>query len=133
MVLDRLFNQGPMPVLEQQLQFTDARQQVLAEDIANVDTPGYQQKDMSVDDFQAMLRNKVAQQESSSPGAVKFDDIQEEVENPTTGILFHDGNNRSMEQLMSDNAKNAMMHNMAVELLRQQYQTLQLAIKERVS
>jgi flagellar basal-body rod protein FlgB len=133
MILDRLFNQGPMPVLTQTLQFTDARQQVLADDIANVDTPEYLQKDMSVDAFQDMLRNKVAQQESSSPGSVRFDDIQQEVENPANGILFHDGNNRSMEQLMSDNAKNALMHNLAVELLRQQYQTLQLAIKERVS
>lgn len=133
MVLDRLLNQGPAPILEQMLQFTDARQQVLAEDISNVDTPGYLQKDMSVDDFQAMLRNKVAQQATASPGSVKFDDIKAEIENPTTGILFHDGNNRSMEQLMGDNAKNALMHNLAVELLRQQYQTLQQAIKERVS
>jgi hypothetical protein len=35
-VVDRLFNQGPMPVLEQELAFTDARQQVIADNIANV-------------------------------------------------------------------------------------------------
>jgi flagellar basal-body rod protein FlgB len=133
MVLDRLFNQGPMPVLEQTLQFTDARQRVIAENIADVDTPGYQTKDLSVDAFQAMLRDKVSQQNTASPGSVRFDDIQEEVENPTSGILSHDGNNRSAEQLMSDEAKNALMHNLAVELLRQQYQTMQMALKERVS
>ena len=44
-----------------------------------------------------------------------------DVQNPANGILFHDGNNRSMEQLMSDQAKNALMHNLAIELLRNQY------------
>ncbi len=129
MVLDRLLNQGPMPLLEQELQFTDARQSVIADNIANVDTPGYQQKDLSVDSFQAMLRDKVQQLEQAPPGSVRFDDIAEEVENPTAGILSHDGNNRSMEQMMTDNAKNALMHNLVVELLRQQYQTLNEALK----
>jgi len=129
MILDRLFNDGPLPVLEQVLSFTDARQQVIADNVANADTPGYQQKDLSVDAFQAMLRAKVAEQELAPPGSVRFDDIKEEVENPTSGILFHDGNNRSMEQMMTENAKNALMHNLVVELLRQQYQTMQAALK----
>jgi flagellar basal-body rod protein FlgB len=72
-------------------------------------------------------------QQSSGPGQVRFDDISEEVDHPRSGILFHDGNNRSMEQIMSDNAKNALMHNVVVELLRQQYQTMQTALRERVS
>jgi flagellar basal-body rod protein FlgB len=129
MVLDRLLNQGPMPLLEQELQFTDARQKVIADNIANVDTPGYQQKDLSVETFQSMLQEKVEQQQTAAPGSVRFDDIQSEVENPTAGILEHDGNNRSMEQMMTDNAKNALMHNLVVELLRQQYQTLNEALK----
>jgi flagellar basal-body rod protein FlgB len=129
MVLDRLLNQGPLPILEQELSFTDARQQVIADNIANVDTPGYQQKDLSVDAFQSVLREKVSQQETAAPGSVRFDDIQEEIENPISGIESHDGNNRSMEQMMTDNAKNALMHNLVVELLRQQYQTMQAALK----
>ena len=48
-------------------------------------------------------------------------------------MLYHDGNNRSTEQLMSDQAKNAMMHNLAIELLRKQYQSLEMALRERVS
>ncbi len=133
MFVDRLLNQGPLPVLEQELSFTDARQQVLADNIANVSTPGYQQKDMSVDKFQAMLRDKVDQQNSAAPGSVNFDDIEQEVDNPANGILSHDGNNRSMEQMMTDNAKNALMHNLIVELLRNQYSAMEMALKERVS
>jgi flagellar basal-body rod protein FlgB len=133
MLLDRLLNQGPMPVLEQELAFTDARAQIITENVANASTPGYRQKDLSVDSFQAMLRDRVEQQQNSAPGSVQFDDIQAEVEHPTSGILFHDGNNRSMEQMMTDNAKNALMHNLVVELLRRQFSDMDMALKERVS
>jgi flagellar basal-body rod protein FlgB len=133
MFIDRLLNQGPSPVLEQMLRFTEARQELIADNIANVSTPNYRQKDLSVEKFQQMLRERVERQQSSGPGAVRFDDITSEVENPRRGILFHDGNNRSMEQLMTDNAKNALMHNLVVELLRRQYQTMDMALKERVS
>jgi hypothetical protein len=38
-----------------------------------------------------------------------------------------------MEQLMTDQAKNAMMHNFVVELLRKQYATMEMALKERIA
>ena len=130
MFLDRLLNQGSMPVLERMLQFTDARQSLLAEDVANVSTPDYVQKDLSLEQFQEILLEKVRRQESAAPGSVDFDDVSMDIQQPQRGILFHDGNNRSMEQLMSDQAKNALMHNMAVELLRDQYSQIETALKE---
>ena len=131
MFIDRLLNGGSAPVLEQVVQFAANRHKLIAEDIANIDTPEYRQKDMSLEKFQAMLREKIDHR-SAGEAYPKFDDIQVEVENPTQGILFHDGNNRSMEQLASDLAKNAMMHNLAIELLRKQYMTMEMALKERV-
>ena len=133
MLVDRLLSQGPTPVLEQELAFTDARQQVIADNIANASTPGYRQKDLSVEKFESMLQDRVDQQQAAAPGTTSFDDIQVEIENPTHGILNHDGNNRSMEQMMTDNAKNALMHNLIVELLRRQYQTMDMALKGQVS
>ena len=52
--------------------------------------------------------------------------------NPEAGILFHDGNNRSMEELASSLAKNALMHNVAIELLRKQFSAMEMALKERI-
>jgi flagellar basal-body rod protein FlgB len=130
MYLDRLMNQGAVPVLEQFAQFTDVRQNVLGEDIANVSTPNYVQKDMSLEQFQQVLSERVKQENSAAPGSVRFDDISMDIQNPANGILFHDGNNRSMEQLMSDQAKNALMHNLAIELLKNQYSQLETAIRE---
>jgi flagellar basal-body rod protein FlgB len=130
MYIDRLLNQGSEPVLERWLQFTDARQNLLAEDVANSSTPGYVQKDLSLDKFQQALTEKVKSQEDAAPGSVQFDDIETELEHPDNNILFHDQNNRSMEQLMSDQAKNALMHNFAVEILRDQYSMIETALKE---
>jgi flagellar basal-body rod protein FlgB len=133
MIVNRLLNQDATPVLERTLAFTEARQQLLADNIANATTPNYQQKDLSVSAFQAQLRDRVEAQSRSGPGAVSFDDITTEAGNPSSGILFHDGNNRSMEQLMTENAKNVLMHNLVVELLRRQYQTMDMALKEKPS
>jgi flagellar basal-body rod protein FlgB len=131
MFIQRLINEGSTPMLEQMLQFSAQRHQLLAEDIVNVDTPGYQTKDLSLVKFQRMLSERASRRASAGPGAVSFEDIRSEVEHPTS-LLFHDGNNRSMEQLMGDFAKNAMMHQLAIELLRKQYGQLDMALKDKV-
>jgi flagellar basal-body rod protein FlgB len=132
MFITRLLNQGNAPLLERTLEFTAARHRLIAENVVNVDTPGYVQKDLSPERFHAMLRDRVDARRSAPPGATTFDDVRAELEHPERGILFHDGNNRSMEQLMSDQARNALLHNLAVELLRKQYASLENALKERI-
>lgn len=132
MFLERLLNQGNAPLIEQALKFSAARQKLLLENVANASTPGYINKDLSTGRFQALLRERAEQRRAAPPGSVAFDDIAGELENPRRGILFHDRNNRSMEQLMSDGAKNALQHNMLVELLRRQYSSMEDALKERV-
>jgi flagellar basal-body rod protein FlgB len=134
MFIERLLDQGGVPVLEQTLRFAAARHKLLAENIVNVDTPNYRQKDLSVEDFQAMLRERVDGRREAGPGDARpsFEDVEAELQTPQRGILFHDGNNRSMEQLMADHAKNAMMHNLVIELLRKQFQALEMALKDRV-
>ena len=131
MFIDRLLNDGNAPVIEASARFAAARHRILAEDIANVDTPGYVQKDLSVNKFRELLSTRLDSRDSAAPGSVGFDDINGEMENPTAGILYHDKNNRSMEQLMTDGVKNALFHNMMIELLRRQYSTLDMALKER--
>lgn len=132
MFIERLLNQDSAPLLERMLKFTAARHRLIAENVVNIDTPNYRQKDLSVEKFQELLRRRIAGRDSSGPGAVGFDDIDAEIEHPRRNVLFHDGNNRSMEQLMTDQAKNAMMHNFVVELLRKQYSTMEMALRERV-
>ena len=131
MFIDRLLNQGNSPLLEQWLRFTAERHKLIAENVVNISTPNYRQKDLSPERFQAALRDRIEQRQSAGPGAVGFEDLRGAVEEPERGMLFHDGANRSMEQLMTDQAKNAMTHNLVVELLRKQFQAMEMALKER--
>ena len=132
MFIERMLNKGNAPLLEQVLRFTTQRHQLLAENVVNVSTPGYRQKDLSVDKFQKLLADRVETRSHAPRGSVGFDDIGVDVEKPNRGILFHDGNNRSVETLMSDQAKNALMHNMVIELLRKQFSSMEMALKERI-
>ena len=59
MFIDRLFKQDSTPVLEQMLQFTTARSQVLAEDVVNIDTPGFKSKDLNLAAFQKLLAERI--------------------------------------------------------------------------
>jgi flagellar basal-body rod protein FlgB len=133
MFIDRLMNQTNAPLIERVLQFAAARQGLIAQNIANVDTPGYRQRDLSQAKFTAMLRERAASRADAAPGTVTFDDIATDIENPKAGILFHDQNNRSMEQLAADQAKNGMLYTMAIEILRKQFAQMDMALKERVS
>jgi flagellar basal-body rod protein FlgB len=130
-MFERLLNQSSEPVLERMLEFTAARHKLIAENVINISTPNYRQKDLSLEKFQEMLGQRIEQRDSAGPGQTSFDDVSAELEEPESGMLFHDGTNRSMEQLMSDQAKNAIMHNFIIELLRKQFATMELALKDR--
>jgi flagellar basal-body rod protein FlgB len=131
MFMERLFNEGNAPLLERWAQFASQRHRLIAENVVNISTPNYRQKDMSPEAFQEMLARRVDQRHEAGPGQVGFDDIKADVEEAEHGVLFHDGQSRSMEQLMSDQAKNALMHNLAIELLRKQFQTMEMALKDK--
>jgi flagellar basal-body rod protein FlgB len=131
MFIDDLLNQAGTPLLEQVLQFTAARHNLIAENIANIDTPGYLQKDLDVGRFQEMLESAV--QDGHGDLAIEdFHRITNDVRDPANSILFQAGNNRSIEQLAGDQAKNALMHNVVIELLRKQNQQMNMALAEKV-
>ncbi len=130
--VNRLINQGNAPILEQVVRFTGKRHLLLAENIANVDTPYYQQKDLSTRAFHDALARRVEMRKGAPVGSVRFDGVLPPVEAERSNLLFHDGNNRSVEELMTELGKNAMMHNMATELLRRQFSSIENALKERV-
>ena len=128
-MLDALLNQTAAPVVARTASFTAARHAILAENLVNASTPGYVQKDLDVAGFRAALQQRI--QSKGRRGLVDADVPFEEIR--PEQLTFHDGNNRSMEQLMADQTENAMRHNLSVELLRKQYGLLDMAIRERVA
>lgn len=106
--------------------------------VANVNTPGYRVRDLSVDNFQQRLQEAIdAQQETGatlSPGEISEQQVasMQEVRDTTRDILYHDGTDVGMEQQVLEISKNQYMHNMAISIMTTQFRMLQTAISERV-
>ncbi len=58
-MLSSIFQSSSLPVLEQVVNFTEARHGVLAGNVANLDTPGYKTRDLSPELFQERLKEAV--------------------------------------------------------------------------
>jgi flagellar basal-body rod protein FlgB len=141
-MIDSLFNCGSLPVLERVVQFTNARHQVLANNIANLSTPGFQPTELSPAGFQAALQQALDERRQSADPAsapLKMADTAQLSFGPGgiaaqpapahEGILFHDGNNRDLERLMQHLAENTLTHNVAIDLMRNEFATLRTAIR----
>jgi len=149
-MLQPLSPQPSTPLLKQVARFAERRQDVLAGNIANIDTPGYRMRDLPTSEFRQALARAVAQSKSLTseaerlqplgfPGTVPpaLDDLFPEslfqartpLEQP--GITFQDGNNRSIEHQFLEMTKNSLWQHFVLELLRGQYDQLQAVIAER--
>ncbi|MBW3539657.1 MAG: flagellar basal body rod protein FlgB [Planctomycetes bacterium] len=139
------FDAGTLGLLEKLAVFGQRRHEVLAGNVANIDTPGYRTRDLPVEEFQQALREAVAGSGRSptSSGAVSGGQSPAELadffparlfrarEADPSNLVFHDGNNRSIEREMMEMTKNSMMQSFAVELMAAQMNLLQAVISER--
>lgn len=133
-----IFKSTTVPVLQEVIGFAQARHEVLAGNLANVTTPGYQVRDLSVDTFQNRLREAIELQDESGatvvPGEIskQRDQAMQAVRDSTRDILYHDGSDVGMEQQVLEISKNQYMHNMAISIMSTQFRMLATAISERV-
>ncbi|MCG3180680.1 MAG: hypothetical protein BIFFINMI_03043 [Phycisphaerae bacterium] len=142
MLLDQLVNQTTIPVLTQVMQFAAARHEQLTQNIANIDTPGYKVRDLSVSDFQQSLAKALDERGRNSgrlvlggrqvrtgrDGRTAYHAMPVEGNN----VLFGDGANRQIERQMAALAENTLTYNTAAELLRVQFAQLKVAIRGTV-
>jgi len=145
-----LFNTTTIPLLEKIAAFTARRHDVLAGNIANIDTPNYHMRDLPIAEFQQALA-KVADafrdartHQTESPNAtsaqpnsrIDLDEIFPASlfragDAATNNVTFQDGGNRSVEQEVMEMTKNAMMQKYALEVMMAQMNLLQSMISER--
>jgi flagellar basal-body rod protein FlgB len=140
-----LFQSTSIPVLEQVVQFSQARHQVLAGNLANIATPGYHARDLSVDEFQTRLKDAIdsRDRQAKSPMAAMPDSPGDAAAMPSQGnpvaevakdsrdILFHDQSQNSVELQVTEMVKNQLQHNIALSIMTSQMRQLQTAISER--
>jgi len=97
--------------LERLLDVTAARQRIVVENIANVDTPGYRTRDL---DFRAAL---------SEAGSLNALEVRGLVERP-------DGNNVDLDREGLLVAANQMQYRLGTQLLRTEFRRILSAIQE---
>ncbi len=140
-MFDSWLSNSTLPALEQTAVFAQKRHQLLAGNLANLDTPNYRTRDLSLTEFQAQLKSAT---DPSRPTATTYVPgkgqqpitQQQAIENArdvSKQILYHDGGDVSLEQQVTEISKNQSMHNTAIALMRSQFQTLQVAIRESAS
>lgn len=144
-MLNTIYNKGSIPVLEQILFFTAERHKIIANNIANVDTPGYIPKDLPVDEFKSQLLEAIERANQREVPVLQFEGVDgarvqpgggleiEYVERPTSSYMKHDRNAVDIDLEMAELVKNAQLHNAVASILQQQLNLLREAISERIS
>jgi len=138
-MLPALFNSSSIPVLEKVVGFTEARHNVLAGNIANIDTPGYRAQDLSPVQFQNQLKEAIeTRREQATQPAASTAIGGAEAEDPFAGLhdtmkslLYHDDSDNDLERQVAALTKNQMQYNLAVTIMTNQFRLLQAAISEQ--
>ena len=107
-MLDRLAGQ-----LERYMDLLSARQELVASNIANADTPGYHTQDI---DFQAEFQNAL----SGTPHIADAPGLP----------MKNDGNNVSLDRETRLLSENALRFNIASQLMKGQLSQMKMAIDE---
>ncbi len=130
-------------LLERAAIFGERRHEVLAGNVANIDTPAYKTRDLDTEGFQTAL-NAAIQAKRSPPLPVDLSAHPYLNELPTgigisdpilakpRNITFQDGNNRSIEQEMAELSKNLMRQTFLLQVMSVQYSQLETVIAERL-
>ncbi len=141
MFLSSIANRGVTQALEKTLVFAEARLAMIAENVANIHTPGYRTQQLDVVGFQRALREAL-DAKGSDPHKRLEVNAGDEIATDETGrltvrpslapvehSLLHDGTNQSIERQMAMLAETGMTHDLATMLLNGSYNGLRKAIR----
>jgi len=146
-MFELLFDNTSLPVLGEVMSFSERRQQVLAHNVANINTPGFRATDLPVEAFTSALSDAIANRDERTPhrfgmpraarggrdgrGGRGWARVAAE---PVSGLMnYYDGASRSIEALQSQMLKNALWHEAAVKLYTHQSSLLATAIREKLA
>ena len=111
--------------LETYLRLTESRERVVSANMANIDTPGYQTRDINFEDEMTKAMNGPLQQSASDVGAPQLNPVARQVE----GLIERpDGNNVSLDReglLMSETQ---LQYQIGIQLIKHQFHQILSAI-----
>ncbi len=137
MLGESIFNKASIPILEKSMDAGMLRQRVLANNIANVNTPGYHRQEVS---FENELRKAL---DKNSLAGIRTDDnhfelgkkdissLQPTVEKPLDPTLPSGVNNVDIDAEMAKLAENQILYNYSAKFLNMQFKKLNAAVQAK--
>lgn len=124
-MLKPLLNDRETQVLKTMLDITSTRHRVLANNIANADTPGFKRSDV---EFREELAAALSRRDLQGLAELRPRVITMEA----GSALRNDGNNVDMDTEMVEMSKNYLLYNINAQLLSKHFMALKAAIAGRV-
>lgn len=122
-MIDALFNQPDYAAAKKALDAIELRQQAIASNIANLETPGYKRLDVAPS-FSAELQRACAAGDSQQINSLK----PELATDPNAVAVSPDGNTVNLENELVQLNKNTLSHSMETQLVTYTLLRLKLAI-----
>jgi flagellar basal-body rod protein FlgB len=118
---------GVTEIMERALDLNWIRQQLISNNIANVDTPGYKRVDV---DFKSSLIKALNNHDNNSNSRLNAHDLEPVFVESEELTLSNDGNNVDIEKEMSQQAVNLLQYALLTRLVSDQLGMLRTAITE---
>jgi flagellar basal-body rod protein FlgB len=106
--------------IEAGLRAESLRQKTIANNVANLETPGYRRKDVKFTELLAKAMD--------SDGTIDLTDIEPEIYQPETTAVGSNGNDVSLELEVGEMVKNTLRHKALIKILQKKYQQIDMAI-----
>jgi flagellar basal-body rod protein FlgB len=110
-------------VLSKLLDLTSVKNKVIANNIANVNTPGYRKLEVT---FQEELREAI-----KSKNVEKINKVSEEIAFSKSAIIRKNGSNVDMDKELVEFFKSSDRHNIGLEILSKRFKSIISAIEGR--
>ncbi|MHB8842190.1 MAG: flagellar basal body rod protein FlgB, partial [Candidatus Aquicultor sp.] len=133
-MLDQLFSNDTFVSLQKGLDASSLRQQVIANNVANINTPGYKKQDVSFEDeFKQAIDNKYdagmyQTDPRHLPGGSSLTSVGIKVNTIGATSMRYDGNNVDIDEEMSKMAENAIRYNAMAQLMSGRLSSLKTVI-----
>jgi flagellar basal-body rod protein FlgB len=121
--------------LQASLKFRQLRQELIASNIANAETPGYKAKKIDFEealaralDVDDQLKMNTTDSKHFNVGGGGFNNLEPEIYEDSNGIVSLDGNNVDRDQEMAEMAENKIMYDASVQLLNKKLGLMKYAV-----
>jgi len=109
-----------LDIIEAGIKAENIRQKAIANNIANLETPGYRRIDVEFEQLLAKCLN--------SAGVVDLSEVEPQIYRPKQTPVKSNGNDVNLEAEVGEMIKNTLRHKAYIRLLSKKYKQIELAI-----